>query len=95
MPRRYATYPPEFQLLNVLSSAGATILAAGYIFPMLYLVYSLWFGRKAPANPWDAKGLEWETSSPPPTLNFVSPPEVPRIPYDYPIQATESKDQHR
>ena len=46
-----------------------------------------WFKR--------AKGLEWETSSPPPTLNFVSPPEVPRIPYDYPIQATESKDQHR
>jgi cytochrome c oxidase subunit 1 len=95
MPRRYATYPPEFQLLNVLSSAGATILAAGYLFPMLYLVYSLWFGRRAPANPWDARGLEWETASPPPTLNFTSPPEVPRIPYDYPIQATETQDQHR
>jgi cytochrome c oxidase subunit 1 len=95
MPRRYATYPPEFQLLNVLSSAGATILAAGYLFPMLYLVYSLWFGRRAPANPWDARGLEWETASPPPTLNFTSPPAVPRIPYDYPIQATEAKDQHR
>jgi len=94
MPRRYATYPAEFQLLNVLSSAGATILAAGYLFPMLSLVYSLWFGRKAPANPWNAKGLEWETSSPPPTHNFLSPPEVPRIPYDYPIQAQEARDQH-
>ena len=61
---------------------------------MLYLVYSLWFGRKAPANPWNAKGLEWETASPPPKHNFHSPPEVPRIPYDYPIQAQEARDQH-
>lgn len=94
MPRRYATYPPEFQLLNILSSAGATILAAGYLFPMLYLVYSLWFGRKAPANPWDAKGLEWETASPPPTHNFLGDPAVPKIPYDYPIQAQEARSQH-
>jgi cytochrome c oxidase subunit 1 len=94
MPRRYGTYPPEFQLLNVLSSAGATILAAGYIFPMVYLLYSLWFGKRASANPWDAKGLEWETASPPPTHNFLSLPEVPRVPYDYPIQERESGSQH-
>ena len=94
MPRRYATYPPEFQLMNVLSSAGATILAAGYLFPMLYLIYSLWFGRRAPANPWNAKGLEWETSSPPPPHNFLSPPAVPRVPYDYPIQAQETARHH-
>ncbi len=90
MPRRYATYPAEFQLLNVLSSAGATILAAGYIFPMLYLVYSIWWGRRAPGNPWQAKGLEWETTSPPPTLNFITPPKVPNQPYDYPIKVTET-----
>ena len=94
MPRRYATYPPEFQLLNVLSSAGSTILAAGYIFPMLYLVYSIWFGKRAPDNPWDAKGLEWETTSPPPTLNFVSPPDVPDEPYDYPIKEQETVRHH-
>ncbi len=55
MPRRYHVYPPEFQFLNILSSAGSTILAVGYLFPMVYLVYSIWFGKRAPANPWDAK----------------------------------------
>jgi cytochrome c oxidase subunit 1 len=94
MPRRYATYPPEFQLLNVLSSAGSTILAAGYLFPMVYLVHSLWFGRRAPGNPWDAKGLEWETASPPPPHNFAGVPRVPEVPYDYPIQAPETGRQH-
>ena len=83
MPRRYHDYPPEFQLLNVLSSAGATILAAGYIFPMFYLVWSLWYGKKAPSNPWDAKGLEWTTLSPPPTHNFLVQPIVDFEPYDY------------
>ena len=87
MPRRYHEYPPEFQLLNVLSSAGALILAAGYVFPMVYLVWSLFFGKRAPANPWDAKGLEWTTSSPPPAHNFIRPPVVDFEPYDYPIQS--------
>ena len=90
MPRRYHIYPAEFQLLNILSSAGSTILAAGYIFPMVYLLWSLWFGKKAPANPWDAKGLEWTTTSPPPTHNFATMPIVDFEPYDYPIQVNES-----
>jgi len=89
MPRRYHTYPPEFQLLNVLSSAGAVVLAAGYLFPMTYLVWSLWFGRRAPNNPWDAKGLEWTTTSPPPVYNFITPPTVDFEPYDYPVQSGE------
>ena len=89
MPRRYHDYPPEFQLLNILSSAGSTILALGYIFPMVYLVWSLWYGRKAPANPWQAKGLEWTTSSPPPTHNFEVQPVVDFEPYDYPIRVPE------
>lgn len=89
MPRRYHIYPAEFQILNILSSAGATILAAGYIFPMVYLLWSLWFGAKAPANPWNAKGLEWTTSSPPPAHNFYKPPIVDFEPYDYPITSNE------
>ncbi len=89
MPRRYHEYPPEFQLLNVLSSAGSTLLAAGYVFPMVYLVWSLWFGRKAPDNPWEAKGLEWTTTSPPPAHNFVTPPTVDFEPYGYPIETPE------
>ena len=41
MPRRYHVYPPEFQVLHVLSSAGASILAIGYLVPFVYLFYSL------------------------------------------------------
>ena len=84
MPRRYHDYPPEFQILNIVSSVGATILAAGYIFPMVYLVWSLWFGKKAPDNPWQAKGLEWTTTSPPPKHNFEQQPVVDFPAYDYP-----------
>ncbi|WP_298955179.1 cbb3-type cytochrome c oxidase subunit I [uncultured Methylobacterium sp.] len=94
MPRRYHVYPPEFQFLNILSSAGSTILAVGYIFPMIYLVYSIWFGKRAPANPWDARGLEWTVPSPPPAHNFLTEPKAPEVPYDYPIQASESQRHH-
>jgi cytochrome c oxidase subunit I len=76
MPRRYAAYPPEFQVFNVLSTAGATILGAGYLLPMIYLTYAWYRGRPAGNNPWGAKGLEWETTSPPPTFNFDRTPIV-------------------
>ncbi|MGZ5443825.1 MAG: cytochrome c oxidase subunit I [Thermoanaerobaculia bacterium] len=84
MPRRYHAYAPEFQVLNVLSTAGATILAAGYLLPMIYFAWSLKFGRKAGANPWGAVGLEWATTSPPPKENFHETPAVTWEAYDYP-----------
>ena len=71
MPRRYHAYPDEFQVLNVLSSAGASILGVGYLIPMVYLAWSLRYGRIVNANPWGAVGLEWTTTSPPPTENFA------------------------
>src|SRR5438034_6495053 len=83
MPRRYHAYPPEFQVLNVLSSAGASILAVGYLLPMIYLMWSLRYGRLAGSNPWAAVGLEWTTSSPPPTENFEETPIVTWEAYDY------------
>ena len=86
MPRRYHVYPPEFQVLNVLSSAGATVLAAGYLLPFFYLAWSLGFGARAAANPWRAIGLEWQTRSPPPVENFDTPPQLPRRPYDYQVE---------
>jgi cytochrome c oxidase subunit 1 len=83
MPRRYQSYPPEFQVWNVLSSAGASILAFAYALPVFYLGWSLLKGRRAPPNPWNATGLEWEVPSPPPPENFERTPEVVRAPYQY------------
>jgi cytochrome c oxidase subunit 1 len=83
MPRRYHAYPEEFQVLNVMSSAGASILGLGYLIPMVYLAWSMRYGRKAPNNPWAAQGLEWQTASPPSTANFDTPPVVPAEPYHY------------
>ncbi|RTL81025.1 MAG: cytochrome c oxidase subunit I [Hyphomicrobiales bacterium] len=86
MPRRYHSYAAEFQVLNVLSSAGATILAVGYLLPLAYLSWSLFYGRRAPANPWGATGLEWTTPSPPRTENFLTTPVVIGPPYQYPCK---------
>ncbi len=78
MPRRYHMYPDEFQVLNVLSTAGASILGVGYLIPMVYFLWSLRYGKRATANPWGAgaSGLEWQTSSPPPTENFLTTPII-------------------
>lgn len=84
MPRRYFAYPPEFQVLNVMSTAGASILGVGYLLPMIYMLWSLRYGARAPANPWKAKGLEWQTTSPPPVYNFETTPVVTEEAYNYP-----------
>lgn len=83
MPRRYHVYPDEFQIFHVLSTAGASILAVGYAFPAFYFIWSLVKGERAPANPWNAKGLEWQVPSPPPTFNFDVAPVVTEEAYDY------------
>jgi len=83
MPRRYWQYPPEFQVLNVLSTAGSTILAVGYVLPMIYFLWSMRYGKIADPNPWGAAGLEWKTQSPPPTSNFEETPEVTWEAYNY------------
>jgi cytochrome c oxidase subunit 1 len=83
MPRRYHSYPPEFQVLNALSTAGASILAVGYLLPAVYLLWSLKYGEVAGNNPWRATGLEWQTQSPPLTENFTEIPVVTEEAYDY------------
>jgi cytochrome c oxidase subunit I len=83
MPRRYHAYPPEFQMMHVLSTAGAFVLATGILIPMIYLLWSWRYGKKAPPNPWGAPGLEWRTTSPPPTENFYATPIVTWEAYEF------------
>ena len=91
MPRRYHVYPEEFQVLNVMSTAGASVLGVGYMILFLSLLWSLFRGPKAPANPWQAKGLEWDIPTPPPLHNFEVMPIVTKeaYPYDEPDEDIE------
>jgi len=94
MVRRIAEYPPEYQVLNVLSTAGASILGIAYVIPLVYLIASLYRQPTAPPNPWRATGLEWTATSPPPQYNFDEPPIPDEQPYDYdptlPVKIPES-----
>ena len=92
MPRRYHSYPDEFQVLNVLSSAGASVLGLGYFLPVIYLLWSLKKGAIAGPNPWGASGLEWQMQSPPLTENFVEVPIVTHDAYEY--EHVVAKEKH-
>jgi cytochrome c oxidase subunit 1 len=83
MPRRYASYPEELQVLNIFSTAGASVLGVGLVMPVVYLTHSLIYGKPAGDNPWMLPGLEWRTSSPPPTENFEKPPVVTWEAYEF------------
>ncbi len=83
MPRRYHAYVPEYQVWHILSTAGASLLAIGFIMPVIYLTWSLKYGEKVGDNPWMAAGLEWETSSPPPTENFTYQPVINHDAYEF------------
>ncbi|HEX3231050.1 MAG TPA: cbb3-type cytochrome c oxidase subunit I [Pyrinomonadaceae bacterium] len=86
MPRRYHTYPVDlvsWQVLHVLSTAGASILGFGLMIPLIYLIWSMRYGRIAEANPWNLPGLEWQTASPPPTENFLITPVVTHEAYEF------------
>ncbi len=86
MPRRYQDYShyPNWQVLNVMSTAGASILAVGYFIPLCYLLLSLWIGKRAGPNPWGVRSIEWTIPSPPPPDNFDVIPVFTHGPYNYP-----------
>ena len=84
MPRRYHAYPEEWQVLNVMSTAGATILGAGWLIAIGYFLWSLKWGKIAGPNPWGAKGLEWEAMGRMPLPhNFDEVPIVTEEAYAY------------
>jgi cytochrome c oxidase subunit 1 len=83
MNRRVAEYPPEFESMNLIVSIAAFGLGVAFL-PWVYNMLNSWIrGQKAPDNPWDAKTLEWQTSSPPPLENFETMPRVTGDPYGY------------
>jgi cytochrome c oxidase subunit 1 len=82
MPRRYYNYAPEFQTYHVISTIGSYIMAIGFLWTLIYLLHSLVKGKKAPANPWGGRSLEWQCDSPPPHHNFARAPRVGDC-YDY------------
>jgi cytochrome c oxidase subunit 1 len=82
MPRRYATYKEMYWPYHALSSVGAFIQFASFLGVAIYLLYSLYNGRKAPDNPWGGSTLEWTTASPPRFDNFEESPSV-GDPYDH------------
>jgi cytochrome c oxidase subunit 1 len=95
MPRRYYAYAPEFQVLNVLSTAGASILGVGYLLPLIYMLWAWRYGPAAGDNPWGATGLEWQTPSPPSEHNFDVTPIVTEPPYNYPTADSPFNDERR
>ena len=95
MPRRYYSYPPQFQWLNVLSTGGAFLLGAALLLTFLNLAIALKWGRKATGNPWNSRSYEWLTESPPPKHNFEEPPVIDYSPYDYTLTMEEARARAR
>ncbi len=96
MPRRYYSYPAHYQVLNVISTCGAYLLGLAMTITLIYLIVSLKYGKRAPANPWGSRGFEWRTPSPPPVHNFVGPFDPDQGAYAYnepppPEHPTESE----
>ena len=86
LPRRYATYPEEFTMLNRMSTVGAFVLASGMFLSLYNLAKSI-LGRggpKAPPNPWGSATLEWFSTSPPHHHNFHEAPPVTG-PYNFDV----------
>jgi|FaiFalFF_MnMetaG_3_1042247.scaffolds.fasta_scaffold00562_6 cytochrome c oxidase subunit 1 len=83
MTRRTADYPAELAGVNMYITVMAFLLAASFVVFVVNVVYSWVRGKVATDNPWDARTLEWATSSPPPPGNFRGVPVVVGGPYDY------------
>jgi len=83
MPRRYYDYLPQFAGLQKISTVGSWILASSIFFMFGYLIYALFKGPKASANPWGGVTLEWQIPSPPPLENFKEIPTITHEPYDF------------
>ncbi len=90
MPRRYASYDPEFEIFHQLSTMGAFVLGIGILLSYVVLVYSAFWGPRCGSNPFKAASLEWQSSSPPDFHNFIHNP-VLNDPYDFDSQVYDEE----
>ncbi len=84
MPRRYHSYVPEYAIWHQLSTIGSLVLGLGLVLTLVYLLHSLFWGKRAPHNPWGGESLEWQAATPPIEFNFTKQPVVTSGPYDFP-----------
>jgi cytochrome c oxidase subunit 1 len=92
MPRRYYSYPAQYQWLHVLSTGGAWLLGAALLIALVNLVVALKWGRCAGPNPWGSRSFEWLTASPPSKHNFDVTPVIERTPYDYTLSEEVARE---
>ncbi|MEE8268278.1 MAG: cbb3-type cytochrome c oxidase subunit I, partial [Gemmatimonadales bacterium] len=101
MPRRYHDYSGAgwseattalFFKYHLLSTIGSYLMALGFFLIAGYLIHSIFKGRRAPANPWGGRSLEWQCPSPPPVYNFDEPPHVGDC-YDYSVLEWDEQEQ--
>ena len=83
MRRRIADYPAELGELNLWASVAAWMIGLSMLVFVYNFIRSWARGPLAGANPWRARTLEWQVSSPPPVENFEHPPVVSSGPYEY------------
>ncbi len=83
MPRRYATYVPEFTIYHQISTVGSWLLLIGFLIHLFNFIASLRNGKPAPRNPWGGLTLEWTTDAPPIEHNFHHEPVIHHGPYDF------------
>ncbi len=97
MPRRYYSYDQipgmaDFKIYHHISTGGSYIMAIGFFLTAFYLLHSLARGKRAPANPWGGRSLEWQCPSPPPHDNFPTTPRVGDC-YDFSIVRWDEKSE--
>jgi cytochrome c oxidase subunit I len=90
MPRRYYSYPAQYQWLNVLSTGGSYLLAGALVLTLVNLLVALRWGKRASSNPWSSRSFERMTPPLPPKHNFPTTPIISRGPYDYHLTDEEA-----